>query len=312
MILEKKNIKIVNDIIDVWINSKSQIKVQSYQRYERLITVHIEKTMGKYKLKKLTGIDIKKYFNELELKKVSTSVQKTIFYILHSSLQIAMEKRLCNPINFKEVNFKYKQIEINILSKKEQIRLEYELMKNDNIRKICLLLTLYTGLRIGELSGLKWSDIDFLDQCLYVKRTVSRIKYSNGIIKTKLVVGTPKSNTSSRCIPIPKFLIELLKKYRSHPNYFILSNSTNIYDPRLMEYFYVRIMKKCGIKYTNFHTMRHTFATRSIESGMDIKALSEILGHSSVQITLKIYVHPTKEYKRKSLENLVKFMSIKK
>lgn len=189
--------------------------------------------------------------------------------------------------------------------------MENKLKDKPNIRKICLLLCLYTGLRVGEVCGLKWEDIDFSNKSLSIKRTIVSVKNKdeNKQSKTKLIESTPKSDTSNRIIPIPEFIICLLSEFKSNNNYFILSNSNKLYDSRLLESFYSRLLKSCNINPNKFHTLRHTFATRSIESKMDIKTLSEILGHSQVETTLKIYVHSSYEIKKSSIENLVRFMA---
>ena len=198
-----------------------------------------------------------------------------------------------------------------ILSKDEQNMLENNLKEKPNIRKVCLLLCLYTGLRVGEICGLKWDDIDFSNKSLTIKRTIERIKNKDENIKSKtiLIESTPKSDTSNRIIPIPDFIISLLLLFRSDNSYFVLSKSNKLYDPRLFESFYSRILKSSNINHNKFHTLRHTFATRSIESKMDIKTLSEILGHSQIETTLKLYVHPSYDMKKSSIENLVRFMA---
>ncbi len=244
--------------------------------------------------------------------KVATSTKKKLIYIIKSSLSYAFNKNYCDFIDLCDIKFKTINQVIVVLSKEEQMTLEKLLKDKINIRKVCILLCLYTGLRIGEICGLKWEDIDFSNKSLIVKRTILRVKNQNKDknIKTILIESTPKSETSRRIIPIPNFIIELLKDFKQDNNYFLLSGSEKLYDTRCLEFFYERMLKKCNIKKNKFHTLRHTFATRSIESKMDIKTLSEILGHSSVEITLKLYIHPTYEMKKTSIENLVEFMAI--
>lgn len=300
-----------NDILKLWINSKSSLKTQSRLNYEYLITHYLKSSIGEKIILELTKNDIDNLITSLKTR-VATSTQKKIFFIIKSSLSYAYDNNYCNYINLNSICLKKEKNNIFILSKDEQSLLEKVLKEKINIRKICILLCLYTGLRVGEASGLKWEDIDFSKKALIIKRTIIRVKdkeYKSNL-KTILIESTPKSETSKRIIPIPNFIIELLKKYKSKDNYFILSNSEKLYDPRYLEIFYKRILKKCNIKNNKFHTLRHTFATRSIESKMDVKTLSEILGHSSVEITLRLYVHPTYDMKKASLEKLVEFMSI--
>ncbi len=309
--MQENNSITYNNILDLWLQNKSNIKIQSKLNYKYLISSYLKNDLGKIKISKITKENIKTYLTSLK-DKIAISTQKKLIYIIKSSLMYAYNNKYCDYIDLNEIKFKLNQKTIFILSREEQSILESTLKEKINIRKVCLLLCLYTGLRVGEVCGLKWGDIDFSNKSLIIKRTIQRIKNPNSIIKNKtlLIESTPKSETSNRIIPIPDFLINLLHQFKNDNNYFLLSNSNKLYDSRYLESFYARILKKCHINYNKFHTLRHTFATRSIESKMDIKTLSEILGHSSIEVTLKLYVHPTYEMKKASIENLVKFMSI--
>ena len=313
MILLKNNKNSFIDLLDLWLSTKENIKIQSYQKYENIINNYLKKNIGKTSIKKINNINIKKYFYYLEQEKVSVSTQKTILYIIKSTLNYGYKYNYCKNINLNDIKIKKNIKQIEILSRKDQFVLEEYLKNNINIRKLCVLLCLYTGLRIGEICGLKWEDIDFNNKTLEVKRTIQRIKNTDENIdsKTILIASSPKSNTSRRIIPIADFLIDLLKEFKSNDSYYLLSNSEKLYDTRILELFYKRVLKSCGIKYHNFHILRHTFATRCIESQMDIKTLSEILGHSCIEITLKLYVHPSYELKKNSIENLVSYMNNK-
>lgn len=297
-------------IVYLWLNSKKNIKVQSYQKYENIINTYICKDLKNITIYNLTKDIIIAFFNKLTNKNIAVSTQKTILYIIKASLNFAYNNGYCHYINLKDIKIKNINKTIYVFSKEQQLLIEKSIKNNMNIRKLCLLLCLYTGLRIGEICGLKWEDVNFNTKSLEVKRTIQRIKDTNDSnnSRTILIESTPKSLTSNRIIPIPMFIIKYLKEFKANNNYFILSNSEKLYDPRQFEEFYKRFLRKCNINYVNFHTLRHTFATRSIESKMDIKTLSEILGHSSVKITLELYVHPSYELKQLCIENLVKFM----
>lgn len=299
-----------NDILKLWLNNKTDIKIQSKLNYENLIIYYLKATIGKTLLKEISKEDIKKFLLNLQ-DNIATSTQKKLIYIIKSSLAYAYNNHYLDYIDLSDIKFKYTSKLMFVLSKEEQNILESKLKEKVNIRNTCLLLCLYTGIRVGEVCGLKWEDIDFSHKSLTIKRTIIRVKNQdkNNNVKTILIESTPKSETSKRIIPIPNFIIDMLKELKQDDSYFLLSNSEKLYDPRYFESFYTRILKKCNIKNNKFHTLRHTFATRSIESKMDIKTLSEILGHSSVEITLKLYVHPTYEMKKKSIENLVEFMA---
>lgn len=285
----------------MWLETKKNIKLQSILNYKYLIEKYINYYLGD--IDNLTKEDILSFFKQLE---VSISTKKKILYILKSTIHFSYHHHYIDKlINIDDIKFNKEIKSIYILSKEEQNTLECYLKNKVNIRKVCLLLCLYTGLRLGEVSGLKWEDIDFKKNFLYVRRTIIRIKEEE---KSFLIESTPKSDSSNRVVPIPSFLMESLTTLKNNNNYYLLSKNTKLYDPRLLESFYKRTLEKCDITYNKFHTLRHTFATRCVESKMDIKTLSEILGHSSIEITLKLYVHPSYEMKRMQLENLVKFM----
>lgn len=160
---------------------------------------------------------------------------------------------------------------------------------------------LYTGLRIGELCALQWKNIDLENKKIYIKKTLVRIKNPDMTSKKKtiIIIDEPKSLTSIREIPIPDFIIPMLKKisFNITPDTFLISGNEKCIETRTFFNKYKKILKKINIDSYNFHALRHTFATRCIENGCDSKTLSEILGHSSVKITLERYVHPNYENK---------------
>lgn len=296
------------EVLIDWVNNKNNVKIQTKQKYEDLIENYLKNEFENSKSCFLKKEEFINFFKVLEEKNVSSSVRKTLLYIIKASILVGHNKGETPLLDLSEIKFKPEKKEIEILSKLEQTKLESHILSKLNIRKLCVLLTLYTGLRIGEVCGLKWKDIDFENRCLYVRRTIQRVKCNDGNKKSKLIESTPKSKSSIRKVPIPAFIIELLKGFYTNDEDFILSRSTKLYDPRLLESSFSRLIKKVGIKKIKYHALRHTFATRSIEAGVDIKTLSELLGHSSVDITLKTYVHTSDELKKKSIDKLVSYM----
>lgn len=167
------------------------------------------------------------------------------------------------------------------------------------------MIALYTGVRIGELCGLKWSDIDLSAKTIRIERTVQRIRVSGKANRTELIVSTPKSHTSVRMIPLPVFLVHMLKAFKpSNLDAFVITGDAKLPDPRTMQYRFKTLLIKNGIRTLNFHLLRHLFATNCVELGFDVKTLSEILGHSSVEITLNRYVHSSIERKRQCMDML--------
>ena len=179
------------------------------------------------------------------------------------------------------------------------------LLTNMDLTKLGIMIALYTGVRIGELCGLKWSDIDLNVKTIRIDRTVQRIRVNGKANRTELIVSTPKSHTSVRTIPITEFLVRILKVFKlSSTDTFVIMGNAKLPDPRTMQYRFKTLLTKIGLRTLNFHSLRHLFATNCIELGFDVKTLSEILGHSSVEITLNRYVHSSIERKRQCMDML--------
>ena len=197
---------------------------------------------------------------------------------------------------------KVQKKEMNLLTDGQQKNLCRYLLNNPCNTSICVLLSLYTGLRVGEVCGLEWSDIDLEKSILTVRRTVQRIR--TGIHGTKLIVDSPKSRTSQRLIPIPAFLMKILRKFRKNDDCYILSGSAKITEPRTLQHRFRSLLKKAALPSVNYHSLRHMFATNCIRAGFDVKTLSEILGHASVETTLNRYVHSSMERKAQCMNML--------
>ena len=195
-----------------------------------------------------------------------------------------------------------KQREKAMLSDLEQNILTANLINNVTPSNTGILLSAATGMRIGELCALKWSDFDFEKRTITVSRTIQRIKNQDKNTATKIILTSPKSKTSIREIPIPDFLCGILNRIRSDKDSFILTGTGRYTEPRTMQYRFKNILKKLGLPQVNFHSLRHMFATRCVTIGVDVKTLSEILGHSSVKITLDRYVHSSIERKRSCMK----------
>ena len=154
------------------------------------------------------------------------------------------------------------------------------------------------------MCALKWSNIDFENGLVRVSKALQRVSDKLGKGKTKIAVTSPKSKTSVRDIPVPSFILDILKQEKRFEEYYILSGTSKPIEPRTMQNRFKAVLKNCGIRNANFHLLRHTYATVCIESGFDAKTVSELLGHSNVNITLNRYVHSSMETKRKCVDRL--------
>lgn len=191
---------------------------------------------------------------------------------------------------------------ISVFTPGEQTRLTAYLLQNMDSYKLGIIVCLLTGIRLGEICALETDDIQMENKRLIIRRTVQRIKATDGTNKTALYITSPKTKHSQREIPICTTLETLLKNHMGTKKYLV--NGNKPMEPRTYQYMFARFLQEALLEKKNFHTLRHTFATNCIDSGMDPKCLSEILGHSDVKTTLNKYVHPTLAMKQKQMDSL--------
>lgn len=308
--------KTVSEMAQLWLRQhKYQTKESTYAHYINIVDTHIDPTIGSMQLADLNTEIIEKFsFEKLENGRfdgtggLSSKTVRDILEILKLIIDYAEKHGFVQPDSI-HISFpKSKKAEIQILSHAEQIQLEACVKIPENTYQLGVLLSLYTGLRIGEICGLKWEDLDLSVGQILVQRTISRINDTDihAQAKTKIVITAPKTNASRRCIPIPSFLISILKIYqqKADGDCFVITGTIHYMEPRSYANKFEHYLKGCGIKHYSFHVLRHTFATRCIESGFDLKSLSEILGHADVSLTLNRYVHASMELKRSNMEKL--------
>lgn len=196
---------------------------------------------------------------------------------------------------------------IKIIDRTARARLERALMDAEDSTGIGVLFALFAGLRIGEICGLKWGDVDLRRRTVTVERTVERIANldPDDERRTKLIISEPKTEAARRVIPLPRFLAErLAARGEREDGDFILTSRPCPTEPSTFYCRYKTLMRRHALDGYSFHALRHTFATRCVEKGFDTKSLSEILGHASISTTLTFYVHPTLEQKRAQMERL--------
>ncbi len=275
-----------------WIQSQTFLKPTTKRVYISHIDNQIIPAIGNIPLRKLSTDVLQEFVNELE---VSAATAKTIFSILKLALIAAEDKGYINNVWSKVKLPKKDSRTVRVLTESEQRQLEKSLRTNEDIG---ILICLYTGLRIGELCALKWENIDFETATLSVVGTQTRTGAGVG-------VTSPKSRSSNRKIPIPMFLAEKIRALPRTSEY-VLSYDGKPYDVRTYRRHFKRVLKRAGLPDIKFHSLRHTFATRALEVGMDYKTLSEILGHSSTAITLDLYAHSLDEHKKNEMNKVGK------
>lgn len=192
--------------------------------------------------------------------------------------------------------------EITVLSPEQQKKLERFLAEHRDLTAVGISLSLYMGMRIGEVCALKWGDIDLEKREITVSKTIQRIQIKGGKHKTKVIITEPKSANSMRIIPIPACLLKLLEQFQDSAGSFVLSGSKKPIEPRVMQYRFAKILHNADLPSVHFHSLRHLFATNCIALGFDVKTLSEILGHSSIEVTLSRYVHSSMDRKRACMD----------
>ena len=273
-------------------------KAGTIKVYERYLNNYIKPFFGNIALRKMNKEILQAFVNSMS--ELSPSTVKGIFSFLRETLKKASKEEYITPIWLDVELPKIKKNTIEVFTRDEQNKIEKALDLEENPNDIGILICLYTGLRIGEVCGLKWDDIDFTSGNMLVNRTVQRMTIDGKSILREL---PPKSETSYRKIPIPSCLLNKLNCIRRiSQSVYVLNTDLHIMDPRTFQYHHKRILEKAGVRYANVHTLRHTFSVRALELGFDIKTLSEILGHSDATITLKTYAHSLDEHKRNSME----------
>ena len=301
-------------ILDLWLQDNSfRIKNSTLLKYENVINCHIKPCLGDYLVSALNTVILNQFFEskisngrKSDNCRLSASYVKTMYLIVASALKYAEKNNYCRKMDFEIRKIQDNKNQISALSFCEQQKLENYIGSNYSLTGLGILLSLYTGMRIGEICALRWEDIDFSNNIIYVKHTIARIKNPNGETpKTVLVIDSAKSASSIREIPISSYLIPLLTRAKSESESdFVISADRTFVHPRTFENRFHKLLESAEIKSTKFHNLRHTFATRCIENGANAKTVSEILGHSSVNITLNTYVHSSLELKRREIEKL--------
>ena len=315
------------------------VKQSTYVSYEGYIRIHLLPELGETMLTALNREQIQRFFNKksagsADKKGLSPKSLKNIYNMLNSTLEQAVtnEKIIRNPLRGIKLP-KIVKKEIRILETDEQTKLQTAARNSPEPQAFGIIFTLSTGVRLGELLGLKQSDLNYQRHSVIVRRTVGRlqridengslIKRGAGIKTTEIVVRSPKSANSQREIPLFDELWNELISYcekmkammddfgipYNQDAYVFCNYSGNPYDPRVYEDLFKRTLKAANLERINFHALRHTFATRALEAGMDIKVLSSILGHAQASTTLNLYAHALADHRKLSMDKMSEYYS---
>ena len=299
-----------------WLNSwlenyiRPSVKVRTYERYKLIVEQHIRDKIGGMELNDLSPLALQSFITKLLQtgnkrtgKGLSANSVNAVISVIQSSLKAAHMLGLVKEYTadkLKRPKLKEKPVECFTLTEQKQIEQAVLTGKKDKLYGV--LLCLYSGLRIGELIALQWSDINLANGIL----TVSKSCHDS---KDGLVIDEPKTASSRRMIPLPKQLLPILngikKKSRSP---FVVSANGKPVSVRSYQRSFELLLKRLHIPHKGFHSLRHTFATRAIECGMDVKTLSEILGHKNTTVTLNRYTHSLMEHKQDMMNKLGKLL----
>lgn len=293
---------------------KNYVKESTYANYIFLFRNHILPDMGDFVIEQLDSDilqeQVLKWLREGNLRGggLSQKTVKDMVALVKACLNSYMKK---NGRSMAELEVMYpRKTENNrkaVMTKEQQNRF-LNIIENDlTWESLGYAVSLYTGVRIGELCALKWSNIDMEERTIRINQTLQRIylKESTKDSYTKLIITSPKSQKAVREIPIANTLYQLIRRFPyQREDTYLLTGTRKYIEPRLYRKHYEKFMKEKSFEYIRFHGLRHTFATRCIEAGADYKVVSELLGHASVNLTLNLYTHPQMEEKRRCVDLL--------
>ena len=283
------------------------VKASTYQTYRTQMTRHLLPALGSCPLSQLTPQMVHSFVCRLEASGLAESTARGVYRLLSSAMRFALDEGVIRVNPCRRIRLQRREsAEQRVLTCTEQSRLRQGL---EDVRDLPALLSLYTGMRLGEVCALKWTDIDWEKGVLTVRRTVQRVAqptHAEGAGKTVLMLGTPKSATSRRVLPVPAFLLEKLRSLMASAgdSPFVFGAASHAAEPRTIQRRFCQQMNRLGLKGVHFHTLRHSFATRLLELGVDVKTVSALLGHSSAKITLDFYAHSLIDQQRAAVELL--------
>lgn len=316
--VQKGNEQEFKIICELWLTDiRSTLKESSYIRYRNIVSNYVIPHLGNIVTSAINYALLSTYVSELlssggvKRTGLSNKTVADILVVIKAVLKYASRCKYEVDLSAMNVAVKQKNVSVKTLEADDYKRLIKHLQADPNPLNRGILICAFTGIRIGELCALTWGDFSFEKRILHIHKTMQRLQTQDGDSKTSIQITEPKSPCSVRDIPIPEILMRYLDKLGNKDAYILSGNSVNYVEPRTMQNHFKRILKQCNIENVNFHVLRHTFATKCIEIGFDIKSLSEILGHANVNITLNRYVHPSMDLKQQNMDKLSDIFAVK-
>ena len=297
--------------LDYWLETimRDTLRKTSFAAYRGYIDNHIAPAIGVEPLCSVTPQIIQTLVRTLSVKKLANRTIRSIMAMVKTALDYAIEyefidKNPCRKMKLPKPKVAY---EIKTFSLEELMRIEFTALYGYDDRYFGVLVSLYAGLRIGEICALKYKDIDFETGRLTVSRSLKRVlNHSEGQAKSSVIEEEPKTPHSLRTIPIPHKLCDMLRARQktARSDYVICMESGKYCEPRTFQFVYERLLEESDVEYRNHHCCRHTFVTRCLELGGDIKTISELVGHSGVSVTLSVYAHSQMQTKERLMDKL--------
>lgn len=301
--------KTINQITEEWKEEKKKyVKKSTYAAYQLLFQNHIKPYFGD--LYEVNEEKVQQFvFDKLDAG-LSEKTIRDIIIVLKMILKFGIKNGYLEYIQI-DAKFPSKQEkkDLDVLSKADQKKFMEHLRNNFTFKNLGIFICLSTGMRIGEICGLRWCDVDTVEGVIKVRHTLQRIYIIEGETRhTELLLDTPKTANSVRDIPMSSELLKMLKSLNKvvNENYYVISNDIKPIEPRTYRNYYKKLCKQLDIPELKFHGLRHSFATRCIESKADYKTVSVLLGHSNISTTLNLYVHPNKEQKKKTIDKMLR------
>ena len=290
-------------------------KRRTYEQYKEIAELHIIPRLGDLELSELTPYVLQCHVTNLLKsgnlktgKGLSANTVNSIITVIQNTLKTACSLGMISEYEGDKIKRpRSSEKKVECFSVSEQKKIEQYILNQKSDRYFGVLLCLYTGLRIGELLALEWSDIDMSKSELRVSKTCHYAKDGNGVFGR--ITDAPKTHASNRTVPIPKQLMPYLReaKKKSRSTH-VVSNGSTLISIRSYQRSFASLLQRLNIQHRGFHALRHTFATRALECGMDVKTLSEILGHKNPTVTLNRYAHSLMEHKKQMMNKLGKLL----